>query len=305
MPTTTPFPPEIIALVTPQLLTSLFALEHPWPKSTTPTAAEWSAPRDSTAAYRSLAWPVLLALSKLPLPDARKLDFFELLPSPSDPEFLPQAVGMLVLLDQAPRHICTNQHERWRNAFFDELALGFALALRKLPDAMCIHEFARWQATGWSLAHFLAASPLLTAPFAHSEDLAVHTALLLPEVQGHRRLAETQYGVVDAQHAAEDPTLAASANTLEFARLIRAWIPRGAGTPQTLFWWCRVIEAHTPVIRVFGRYPYRNRAMGRVSTPAELVFLKETGDFGVSVDEGAAARIRADVEAGVWTALGE
>ena len=36
-------------------------------------------------------------------------------------------------------------------------------------------------------------------------------------------------------------------------------------------------ERHRVVIRRFGRFPHRNAAMGRVSTPAEIEFLKEPG----------------------------
>ncbi|SEK36108.1 Uncharacterized conserved protein, DUF924 family [Roseovarius nanhaiticus] len=36
-------------------------------------------------------------------------------------------------------------------------------------------------------------------------------------------------------------------------------------------------RAHREVIRQFGRFPYRNDALGRKTTPAEAVFLKEGG----------------------------
>ncbi len=34
---------------------------------------------------------------------------------------------------------------------------------------------------------------------------------------------------------------------------------------------------HKDVIARFGRFPHRNRVLGRVSTPAELAFLKQPG----------------------------
>jgi len=34
---------------------------------------------------------------------------------------------------------------------------------------------------------------------------------------------------------------------------------------------------HKAIIDRFGRYPHRNAALGRVSTPAELAFLREPG----------------------------
>ncbi|MGD9951689.1 MAG: DUF924 family protein [Burkholderiales bacterium] len=36
-------------------------------------------------------------------------------------------------------------------------------------------------------------------------------------------------------------------------------------------------ERHREIIRRFGRFPHRNAALGRQSTPAELEFLKEPG----------------------------
>ncbi|KAL1600815.1 hypothetical protein SLS60_007203 [Paraconiothyrium brasiliense] len=301
------FPLSVTNLITPSLLDSLFTLEIPWPKESPPTATQWSTQTASTATYKTLCWDVLLALSKIPLFDAQNLDFLTLLPSPDDPSFPTQALGLLILLDQAPRHLCTNLHERWRNAFFDPLALSYSLALRALPPPHHIHTFPRWEKQGWTYEHFNTMCNFLTAPFAHSESHPIHSTHLLPEVAARRRLTEKHYGVKDVQHAhelADASPLHTSSNTLAFAELIRAWVPPEADMAETVFWWCRVKEAHTPIIRVFGRYPYRNRAMGRVSTAEEEVFLEQTGHFGVSVDEEATGRIREDVERGVWTALG-
>jgi uncharacterized protein (DUF924 family) len=36
-------------------------------------------------------------------------------------------------------------------------------------------------------------------------------------------------------------------------------------------------EKHAAIVRRFGRYPHRNAIVGRVSTPAEIEFLKEPG----------------------------
>ena len=41
-------------------------------------------------------------------------------------------------------------------------------------------------------------------------------------------------------------------------------------------------RAHRQVIRDFGRFPYRNAALGRVNTPAETAFLRE-GGYGAVV----------------------
>jgi uncharacterized protein (DUF924 family) len=41
--------------------------------------------------------------------------------------------------------------------------------------------------------------------------------------------------------------------------------------------WTRYAEAHKAIIDRFGRYPHRNAALGRASTPEELAFLQEPG----------------------------
>jgi uncharacterized protein (DUF924 family) len=41
--------------------------------------------------------------------------------------------------------------------------------------------------------------------------------------------------------------------------------------------WTRYAEAHKAIIDRFGRFPHRNAALGRPSTPEELAFLEEPG----------------------------
>jgi uncharacterized protein (DUF924 family) len=39
--------------------------------------------------------------------------------------------------------------------------------------------------------------------------------------------------------------------------------------------WLRYAERHAEIIARFGRFPHRNKALGRQSTPEEIAFLKE------------------------------
>lgn len=39
----------------------------------------------------------------------------------------------------------------------------------------------------------------------------------------------------------------------------------------------RYLHLHTEILRRFGRYPHRNAALGRASTPEELAFLQQPG----------------------------
>ena len=53
----------------------------------------------------------------------------------------------------------------------------------------------------------------------------------------------------------------------------------------------RHAQAHREIIRRFGRFPYRNAALGRESTPEEVAFLAERRLQGhVQGDRGASGR---------------
>mgnify|MGYP003351249713 CR=1 FL=1 len=51
---------------------------------------------------------------------------------------------------------------------------------------------------------------------------------------------------------------------------------RSTGDAGLLKW----AELHADIIRRFGRFPHRNAALGRVTTPAEQVFLDGGGFAG-------------------------
>ena len=50
-------------------------------------------------------------------------------------------------------------------------------------------------------------------------------------------------------------------------------LQRAAGHTESLKW----AEHHADIIRRFGRFPHRNRLLGRATTPAEQAFLDEGG----------------------------
>lgn len=55
---------------------------------------------------------------------------------------------------------------------------------------------------------------------------------------------------------------------VEAERLFREWAPEGNYTFEL---------SHKAIIDRFGRYPHRNRILGRESTPEEVEFLKQPG----------------------------
>ena len=50
----------------------------------------------------------------------------------------------------------------------------------------------------------------------------------------------------------------------------------GIGLPEMVHW----AEVHRDIIRRYGRFPHRNRILGRPSTPEELAFLEAGGFAG-------------------------
>ena len=50
-------------------------------------------------------------------------------------------------------------------------------------------------------------------------------------------------------------------------------LSRAAGHTESLKW----AEHHADIIRRFGRFPHRNRLLGRATTPEEQAFLDEGG----------------------------
>lgn len=61
-------------------------------------------------------------------------------------------------------------------------------------------------------------------------------------------------------------------STFDQDRCVRLFLARMPGTDNL-----RHARAHREVIRRFGRFPYRNAALGRTSSPAEEAFLAEGG----------------------------
>jgi uncharacterized protein (DUF924 family) len=302
------FPEEITTLITPQLLQSIFDMHIPWAKNRPPSGKDWVDHQQDTCLpiWQKLCWQPLVAVSKLNLEEENTPSFLTLLPEPSSPEFPKLALALVILLDQGPRLICNGLNERWRNGFFDPLVLRLSCELRDLSSSFRVDNFACWEKQSFSFAHWCIISVFLSAPFAHSEDLANHENILVPEVNERRSETERYYNTIDVFHAKEledGQTLDASSDTLAFSRFVREGMPETGRIQDCVFWFCRVKEAHVPIVRTFGRYPYRNRALGRESTEAEIIFLEKTGNFGVSVDEEAARKIREDVVRCLWSPL--
>ena len=128
-----------------------------------------------------------------------------------------EQVGLVVLLDQFPRHIFRSSGQQFA---YDAKVRGIATAL--IRDGL--QRF------------FPAERTFVTLPLMHSEDLADQEHCL--------------WLIAGETVAASETAKVGWRNGLDFA------------------------IKHRDIIRKFGRFPHRNAALGRDSTPEELEFLK-------------------------------
>jgi uncharacterized protein (DUF924 family) len=110
-----------------------------------------------------------------------------------------------------------------------------------------------------------------TAHAFATDPLARTIARALVASGGDRTLADDVrfFAYLPFEHS-ED-----TADQAECLRLVEAWIAEG-GDPDNRRW----VKIHNDIIARFGRFPHRNPALGRVSTPQELAFLAEGGFSG-------------------------
>lgn len=110
------------------------------------------------------------------------------------------------------------------------------------------------------------------SPHAFATDpLAIQVARDAVDVGFHLAIepALRPFFVTPFEHS---ETLADQDRGVEIARAIHG----DDGGADMLRW----AEKHRDVIRRFGRFPHRNRALGRQSTPEELAYLEGGGGFG-------------------------
>jgi uncharacterized protein (DUF924 family) len=270
------------AVLTPAVLSAALRARLPWDKTAVQAAC------GETLAALSQRGPAGSLMGCLPPPEAA--------------QFPEQALGLVVVLDQAPRALLRGRDQRWTNGFFHPLVCALVRDLFALPPPLRPHGRARWvDGLGASFEFWAVAWLWLVAPLVHSEALEDHDV-----VDG---LVEEMRAEVEVRAATSDPHRPEKEegyrDTTLFAKMVREGPPRGDGVRMQdfMFWLCKLLDVHRPIIEVFGRYPYRNLSLGRTSTEAEAQWLVETGLPG-GMGEADAQRIREDVLAGRWTPLG-
>lgn len=167
-------------------------------------------------------------------------------------------LSLIILLDQIPRNSYRGAESKLVFGRFDLLAEEIALQAIKegIPTQSPYFKYRMAYRTWFHM------------PLMHSESLAVHEQAITVHEDIARDLNEL---------------LARDASTLtEEERKCHGVLSEQAEAVQTFLSNNYDFEKkHKVIIERFGRYPHRNKALGRVSTPEEIEYLNNGGEtFG-------------------------
>lgn len=285
---------QIVGL-TPQLLDTLFDLRYPWAKARTvdlELVVQWQGPlpNEIEKALFELTWTTVCKLTTLKSTARPELveACLAVIGRPADSTFLPRAVALVMLLDQCPRMFHSQStNARWVSDFFDPLAQNIVSHLLDYEEILR-HEL--WSAVGYDFEAYMVITSLLLSAADHSESLERHE--ILRQIQKHRRAAlgeASGHSDPFAERLDENDPLA-------FPRFMRSEKPHIRNVYDFLYLRMAIIDIHYPIIAKFGRYPWRNGNIGRLSTQQELQFLEDSDHFG-DLDQDVKAQIDADIAA--------
>ncbi|KJZ74954.1 hypothetical protein HIM_05685 [Hirsutella minnesotensis 3608] len=177
---------------------------------------------------------------------------------PQDPS---EWLGLVLLLDQMPRNCYRGDAAAVAFTIFDPIARGVALAAmqRGVPDEE--------PATRWRFAY----RQWFYLPLMHSEDVATHEVA----EQAYERMRRDVSALIDGGDAAPDGSAVGGEDRARAAAVVRANADdaRKLVDMQILF-----EKKHFDIIKRFGRYPHRNKVLGRTSTPEEVEYLENGGE---------------------------
>jgi uncharacterized protein (DUF924 family) len=290
---------DLKPVITHDLLIKLYRARLPWEIN------EKIAPRDivyeifeNISGFYAIAvdaWPALKAISTHG-PDSIP-DMYACLPTPGHPEFLQLSLGMHVLLDQATRYLFHGIDKRWM-VWFDLVAREYSRKLRETLVVKQLYARAHW--TEASFEYWLCTLWLLNTIAVHSEELTdqedgiVWTEHMRRELEKHtgkRDPARDQDGLQDDIYA--------------FPGVMRdeSQFEDNPTLDRVGFWLLKNYQLHIPIIRRFGRNPYRNSLHGRESTEEEREWMEKT-DHWLAIPLEIERQIKEDVVAQRWTPLG-
>lgn len=168
-------------------------------------------------------------------------------------------LNLTILLDQLPRNCYRDAESAVVFNFFDPLALAIADEAVKAGIPSKSPE----------IRYRLALRFWFYLPLIHSEDIAVQDRAA--------ELYDEMIGEVNTILESRSDELSLTAKEKKYSETLRSHKSEVEGLCALHR---RVQKDHRDQIVRFGRYPHRNKALGRVSTPEEEEFLKEGKTFG-------------------------
>ncbi|KAL7005773.1 hypothetical protein EMMF5_004688 [Cystobasidiomycetes sp. EMM_F5] len=249
--------------------------------------------------------PVFRPLSLIPIQSypARLLD---LLPLAESSDFLEQALGLHLLLDQATRLVLKRHNVRWCYGFFGPLATQLAQDFETLPQHLRPDRMSRWmEELGYSWQEAALRATIFETAFVHSESVQ-DNAISTVKAEEFRKDIERITGMQDPSRTAAK-ALAMEHEVDALPRLVMAdLIPPvyfSRDSFQDFFWFdMQINRVHQPILETFGRYPWRNAALGRDLSQEENAYMLSIRGFA-DVDQAIARDIRNDAQNGIWRPL--
>ncbi|KAJ4268854.1 hypothetical protein NW762_002924 [Fusarium torreyae] len=166
-------------------------------------------------------------------------------------------LSLVILLDQIPRNSYRGDKASICFTYFDPLALQLSLEAIKqgIPDQA--------PEIRWVFSH----RNWFYMPLMHSEDLSAHKKAM----SEFERMNQDILSLMEGTGGAD-----------EYEKKAREAVQADPETAKTVGQTNRAFEEkHLVIIEKFGRYPHRNKALGREPRPEETEFLENGGDtFG-------------------------
>jgi uncharacterized protein (DUF924 family) len=155
---------------------------------------------------------------------------------------------LIILVDQIPRNCYRGTSATKVFNFFDPLALAIALKAKEL--GMHQRREVRYK-LGYRLWLFM--------PMEHAEDMEMQELMVEEQRERFRDVEILMQGTMDEDEDMRSwrETLVSKKSEFEVLR----------GIMQ------KAVDEHYDAIRRFGRFPYRNVALGRLSMQEEQAFL--------------------------------
>ncbi|KAE8454676.1 hypothetical protein EG329_000299 [Mollisiaceae sp. DMI_Dod_QoI] len=293
---------DLSAILTPLLLAYANKITFPWPLDSILDGAEVG-----DIFFRTDALPLwsttdikktLLSLSEIGISNIQTEDFVSVLGSSENLQaFLHNSVGVILILDQAPRYLCKGIHARYIYDYFGVFARDLTSYFLSLPPSHNPFNLQTWLNAGIDISHAFLRISMLMAPLCHSDDPKDHRL--------HLKFTESVRSFYEQVTFTKDPYREDFSKDMRdiylFANILKQGPPQGrVGIEQFVYWIMRYFTSHVAYVDRFERSPFRNCAVGRDDREDEKEWLVYCG---VESDEVVRETIRIDVESGRWTPL--